>query len=250
MTVPKLRFAEAEIRLLEQLKAFGYVPEVIYDIGASNGIWSHLVACVYPDAVYHLFEPLVDRLDDYRDKMAANLAAHPNFTLHKIGLGDANVVQDMAIFGNGVGSTFIEMERLKSQKKSLQATGHLMDIAKFPVRRLDDYVAEADLPPPNVIKMDTQGYEPTIIAGGRETVRDADILILETWLYRGYGASTPLLHELMAPLTELGFVLTDFGDIYWAPGHKLTSIDAIFMRSDFLDAIKGQTQDLAWRIWE
>jgi hypothetical protein len=49
---------------------------------------------------------------------------------------------------------------------------------------------------------------------------------------------------------ELGFVLTDFGDIYWAPGHKLTSIDAIFMRSAFLDSVGSKTDGLRWRIWD
>ena len=238
------------MRLLKQLMEFGYTPSVIYDVGASNGMWSKIIAEIYPNATYHLFEPLSDRLDAYRDRMAATLAAHPNFTLHKIGLGDANAIQDMAIFGNGVGSTFIEIDRIKKQKQELQQSGHLADIAEFQVRRLDDYVADAGLPAANLIKMDTQGYELAIIGGASETLRKADILVLETWLYRGYGATTPLLHELMPPLTDLGFVLTDFGDIYWAPGHKLTSIDAIFMRKDFLDAIQEQTKDWAWCIWD
>ncbi|MCG6114923.1 MAG: FkbM family methyltransferase [Mesorhizobium sp.] len=246
----KHRFSEAEIRLLEQLKGFGYQPAVIYDVGASNGIWSKVVAEIYPQAIYHLFEPLSDRLDAYRDKMAANLAAHPNFTLHKIGLGDANANLDMAIYANGVGSTFIEMERLKTQKQRLQDSGHLSDIAEFPVRRLDDFAKEVGLPSPNLIKMDTQGYEPTIIAGGEEMVRKADVVILETWLYKGYGETTPLLHELIDQMTKLNFVLTDFGDIYWAPGHKLTSIDAVFMRRDFVDEIKSQTENWSWRIWD
>lgn len=246
----KHRFGEAEIRLLEQLRAFGYAPSVIYDVGASNGVWSRIVAEIYPHSIYHLFEPLSDRLDAYRDTMAHNLKHHPNFTLHKIGLGDANAIQDMAIFANGVGSTFIEMERLKKQKDQLQAAGNLDDIAEFPVRRLDDYAKENYLPSPNLIKMDTQGYEPTIIRGGESMVRKADILILESWLYRGYGATTPLLHELIDQMTALDFVLTDLGDIYWAPGHKLTSIDAIFMRKDFLDQFKVPSKDWSWKIWE
>ena len=250
MTAKPQRFSEAELRLLERLKAFGYIPQIIYDIGASNGAWSQSVATICPESTYHLFEPLADHLDHYREVMTSNLAAHPNFTLHKIGLGDDNATLEMAIFGNAVGSTFIEIESIKGQQEALKSGGHLDEIASFPVRRLDDYAAEAGLPPPNLVKIDTQGYERTIIAGGKAMMVQADILILETWLYRGYGAATPLLHELIPIVAELGFVPTDFGDGYWDAGHKLTSIDVVFMREPFLDTIKAQTKDWSWRIWD
>lgn len=241
-------FASVELHLLSQLKETGYAPSCIFDVGASNGEWSRMIANVYPDARYHLFEPLSDRLDIYRDRMAANLASHSNFTLHKIGLGDANGGQDMAIFGNGVGSTFIEIERIKKNKESLQASGHLADIAEFTVRRLDDYVPEIGSPQPNIVKMDTQGFELAIIKGGPEIIRQADILFLETWLFRGYGATTPLLHELMDELTGLGHTLVDFGDTYRRPSQRLTSIDAVFFSAAFMDRYKTDLPNVQWHV--
>jgi FkbM family methyltransferase len=250
MADKKLRFSEAEIRLLEQLKAYGYSPKVIYDIGASNGMWSYAINRVFPQAQYELFEPLSETLDAYRETIEKQLVTHLNFRLHKIGLGDTNGAQEMAVFTGGFGSTFLEIGRIKKSADKLKEQKRLDGIASFPIRKLDDFVAEQKLPTPQIIKMDTQGYELAIVNGGRETVKEADILILETWLYRGYGAATPLLHEIMAAVGELGFVLTDFGDIYWAPGHKLTSIDAIFMRSAFLDSVGSKTDGLRWRIWD
>jgi FkbM family methyltransferase len=245
-----LRFSEAEIRLFEQLKSFGYAPEVIYDIGASNGMWSAVINPVFPNASYHLFEPLADAMSTYSESLAKVLPAHPNFHLHRIGLGAENETKEMAIFSGGFGSTFLEIDRIKSIQDSLKASSRLDEIASFPVRRLDDFVAEKQIPHPQIVKIDTQGFEVAIIEGGRETMRRADILLLETWLYRGYGVTTPLLHELMEPVTELGFVLVDFGDVYWAAKHKLTSIDAIFMREDFLDKIETSTDGWKWRIWK
>jgi FkbM family methyltransferase len=250
MVDEKRRFSEAEIRLLKQLKEYGYSPEVIYDIGASNGMWSDAINRIFPCARYELFEPLSETLDAYRETIEQRLATCQNFRLHKVGLGDTNGEQEMAIFARGFGSTFLEIDRIKKNADRLKEQKRLDGIASFPIHRLDDFVVEQKLPAPQIIKMDTQGYELAIVNGGRETVKRADILVLETWLYRGYGVTTPLLHEVMDVIGELGFVLTDFGGIYWAPGHKLTSIDAIFMRSAFLDSVASQTDGLKWRIWD
>jgi FkbM family methyltransferase len=203
-------------------------------------MWSCAINRVFPQAQYELFEPLSETLDAYREATEKQLVAYPNFRLHKIGLGDTNGVQEMAIFTGGFGSTFLEIGRITKIADRLKEEKRLDDIASFPVHRLDDFVAEQQLALPQIIKMDTQGYELAIVNGGRETVKKADILIIETWLYRGYGVTTPLLHEIMDVVGELGFVLTDLGDIYWAPGHKLTSIDAIFMRSAFLDGVASK----------
>ena len=249
MSSNALRYSEAELRLFQQLKDIGYAPEVIYDIGASNGMWSYLIDDVFTGRTYHLFEPLADTLPEYKTLLRKHLLEKPNFHLHKIGLGDRNEIQEMAIFKGGFGSTFLELDRIKATAESLKASSQLEEITAFPVRRLDDYVSEKNLSTPQIIKMDTQGFEIAIVAGGQKTVSSADILVLETWLYRGYGATTPLLHELMTPVTELGFVLVDFGDIYWADKHKLTSVDAVFMRESFLDNIKLKTGGWNWRIW-
>jgi FkbM family methyltransferase len=249
VTIETLSHDEAEIRFLDQLKSYGYQPDIFFDVGGSNADWSSLANQVYPDATYHLFEPLADTHEPYTRVLNERLPKHPNFHLHKIGLGNENQIQEMAVFQGGVGSTFIEMERIKSIKQALVEQGSLKDIAPFPVRRMDDYVKEQSLPQPQIIKMDTQGFELAIIEGGKETIRNADILILETWLYRGYGVTTPLLHELMAPLAELNFILVDFGDGYWGNKHTLTAIDAFFMREDFLDKFQKQSNDWKWRVW-
>jgi FkbM family methyltransferase len=249
MKKPDYRYSEAELRLFNQLSDYGYSPGVVFDIGGSNGMWSQLINSVFPNAHYHLFEPLADHQENYKKSLHDVLGKNANFTLHKIGLGNENAIQDMAIFGNGVGSTFLETDRIKASEQALKDMGLLDEMARFQVRRLDDYASEKKLPSPQIIKMDTQGFEVAIVEGGQSTVKAADILVLETWLYRGYGETTPLLHELMDRVGELGFVLVDFGDIYWAAKHKLTSIDAFFMREEFLDEVKTKTQEWKWRIW-
>jgi len=51
-----------------------------------------------------------------------------------------------------------------------------------------DYAGKNGLQPPNAIEMDTQDRDLLILAGGKRAISAADILIVETWLYRSYGS--------------------------------------------------------------
>lgn len=249
MATNSLPFAEAELRLLRRLKDTGYTPKVIYDIGASNGMWSHMIDQMYEGGEYHLFEPLANSNPAYKQGMDWHLSQHPNFTLHPIGLGTENSSQEMVVYEGGFGSTFLEVDRIKKLKDFFTSGTKIESISSFPVRRLDDYVAEKRLPPANLVKMDTQGFEHAIITGGAKTLMHADIMILETWFYKGYGETTPLLHEIIDLMTTLDFHLTDLGDIFYGAKHKMTAIDAIFMRTSFVDQIEAQTEGCSWDIW-
>jgi hypothetical protein len=101
---------------------------------------------------------------------------------------------------------------------------------EVPQWRLDDYVNRHKLPAPDLIKMDTQGSEHLIIAGGTETVAAAQVLMIETWLSPEYGPSTPLLQEIMESVRSLGFRLLDFGDTYRGEGGQILAVDAVFTK--------------------
>src|SRR5688500_19032224 len=45
------------IDYLRQLRAFGFEPNLIYDIGANRGLWAAKALRVFPQAHYVLFEP-------------------------------------------------------------------------------------------------------------------------------------------------------------------------------------------------
>ena len=98
-------------------------------------------------------------------------------------------------------------------------------------RRLDDWAAGqgAGLAGPLVIKMDVQGFEANVIAGGRETMRQAAGVVLEVCvspLYRGQ-ASFAELHGLLA---ELGFHFAGTRDQFHGEQGEVIYLDACFLR--------------------
>lgn len=220
-------FASEDAAFIGKLVEAGVPLNVIYDIGASNGYWSIIAAKPISNGTYHLFEPQADS-PAYSEKLDKNLRELGDATLHKIALSDKNAILDMTIADDGFSSSLHDVSGTPgySSRRPVQC------------RRLDDYVAEKNLPPPSLVKMDTQGTEHLIVSGGKKTLASAHLLIIESWFYRGYNAGTPLLAEMIALLEPLGFVLTDFGEPYRAPSGRLVTLDAYFCSAEALKLIR------------
>ena len=62
-------FADLDFNRLEQFKSRGFNPSCIFDIGASNGSWSQVISPLFPEAQFHLFEPMVEIEPTYEDKL-------------------------------------------------------------------------------------------------------------------------------------------------------------------------------------
>jgi FkbM family methyltransferase len=215
------RHTELDEEILSLLKSQGLAPTVIFDVGASNGSWSNAVCHLCPDAQYHLFEPLVDHVEDYGRGMLDTLQQHPNFRLHKYALGARSGPATMNVWPDIVGST------------ALEVGSPMTGVVQTPVRMLtvDDAVASLGLPRPELIKMDTQGCELEILKGSRATLPSVAVLLLECWLYRAYGRNTPLVTDVAAWLEGVGFRLWDIGGEYRNDQGVLTALDCVFINT-------------------
>jgi FkbM family methyltransferase len=203
-----------------QLRKLGVPISSFFDIGASNGCWSHRVSADFPEARFDLFEPLVDEIPEYRRIINTQLAAHPQFHLHRVALGAECKAATMHITPNAVGSTALDMNG------SAPA-----DWRKFEVEMLtlDVAIERFGLPAPQVIKIDTQGCELEILRGAEQILPRVELLLLECWLARSYKGGTPLWLELADWLNARGFHLWDIGHGWRAPDGTLISQDCFFL---------------------
>ena len=229
-------FAQSEGRLLTLLQQAGYSPKVIYDIGAAVGGWSETILNFCSDAKYHLFEPLAEVLPLYRDGLARRLAQYPSLTLHPVALSDSGGTAMMSVSDDAWSSTLVDMSRVPSFGRTVPITQY----------RLDDYIARQGLPWPDLIKIDTQAYEHLVIAGGKRAVAHAEILMIETWLYRAYGPKTPLLAELIEMLEPQGYRLCELGQHFYDADHRLYGVDAVFAKEDLLKRIAPSMPKSPW----
>ena len=221
MSETATRLTDTDRHHLCRLRDLGLEVRHVFDIGASNGNWSRRVSEDFPNACFELFEPLIDHVPAYGEKMEWVLEQHPKFRLHKVALGPGNKSATMYLYPNPVGSTALDLEHQPPQARQVAV----------PMQSLDEVVREFELPVPQVIKMDTQGCELGILQGARQTLPKVDLLLLECWLTRAYGKPTPLLLEVADWLRGLDFHLWDLGNGWRDPEGTLVAQDCLFLNA-------------------
>ncbi len=214
----------AERVFFTRLKAAGFQPGVIYDVGASDGSWSETMAGVFPDARFHLFEPLARHAASYRTALADRLRRFPGFSLHAVALGNTNCEAPIFVARDVYGSSVLDRGDVPEVQEEIQVPHH----------RLDDYAARLQLPAPDIIKIDCQGAELRILQGGQKALENASALLLETWLMRCYGPETPLVGDLLDLLQARSFTPVEIGERFYDDGHRLYSIDVFFATEQLL----------------
>jgi FkbM family methyltransferase len=221
MSEPQIFHVEDRALFL-RLKENGLAPSVVYDIGAAAGGWSAMMAAIQPKAEYHLFEPLPE-YDIYKNSLGYYMGLNPTWCLHPIALSASNGEVTMSVGkGDNIwGSTILETQG-----------DEIFERRKVSQWRLDDYVAKHKLPMPDFVKIDTQASERLIMLGGYNTISQANAMMVETWLYRGYGSSTPLLGDIIEVAETMGFVVLGFGGHYRDPQGVMQSVDAYFVKRD------------------
>jgi FkbM family methyltransferase len=213
-----------ETNLFRAFKEAGFDPRVFFEIGSSNSGWSFQMASLFPEARFHLFEPLLDHKEFYRENTAAILKERPDFGIHKVAVGDVDGRTKMGVDASGYSASTLVIE----------TNATFTELVSVPIRRLDSLVFEQNLPRPDVLKIDVQGGELGVLVGAGSLLDNVQLIQTEVWLLRRYGTETPLLHEIMEYLGAKGFLLIAFGGSYYGHLHELYAIDAFFARIELL----------------
>src|SRR5271170_3263208 len=95
-----------------------------------------------------------------------------------------------------------------------QAAGAARETVAIPARTLDDIVAETQLPPPHLVKLDIQGSELAALAGAPRTLGATNLVVVETLINE-----FPTIHRALA---DAGFDLFDLTSLQRGPDHSLS----------------------------
>jgi FkbM family methyltransferase len=182
---------------LDQKWLHSYKFDTILDIGANIGRFAVTADAVFPAATIYAFEPL----PKCYDKTAA--------IINTIGKGKA------FNFGLGVKSETIPINQNEFSPSSSFLPMNKTHVDAFPftekqtqtlvqVRRLDDVADELCLGSRILIKIDVQGYERDVIAGGKNTIEKAKVVLIEL-SYEELYSGQPLFGEVYDALRSLGF---------------------------------------------
>lgn len=171
--------------------------QTILDVGANNGHYSKEMTKLFPNATVYSFEPLIDCFKEIEILAKTNPNIHP----FHCALGDQNTSQDIDRNTFHPSSSILPMTTLHTTlyPKSIGSTKeHIV------VKRLDDIAKTLTLTTPLLVKIDVQGYEDKVIEGGAETLKKADIILVETSFFTLYKGQ-PLFNAIAEKLSGLGF---------------------------------------------
>ncbi|MBI5771149.1 MAG: FkbM family methyltransferase [Verrucomicrobia bacterium] len=207
------------LELLELLRPAP--PAVIYDIGANVGTWTCLAKSLFPAAQVEAFEPL----EQHHAEFARRTAAWPGTVrLHSPALGAMEHTAQMHVMDFSDASSLLALGSEGAREFNIHEAGE----KTVPVVPLDVLVARANLPPPDLLKLDVQGYELEVLRGATATLRHARAVLCEV-SFREFYTGQAQFPDILAFLTAEGFALHAFGhglDL----GQPLVQADALFLR--------------------
>lgn len=169
----------------------------VLDIGANTGEFSKEVFAHLPHASVFAFEPLADCFA----KMQSALRGNPRFVGFNVALGEASGETQIRRSSFHPSSSLLPMAALHKDlfPKTARETLETIRIA-----RLDDYLPQMQLEGNVMIKMDVQGFEDKVIAGGTEVFKKTSLVLVETSFKELYEGQ-PLFGDIHDRLRNLGF---------------------------------------------
>ena len=198
-----------EERVYEILRARGFSPSAIIDVGAYEGHWSATAR--------RIFGPvptlMVDAQKSKEPLLRQCSADHENWS-YEIALLGGEEGREVSFYEMETGSSMMaEHSDVSREEKRLKTT------------RLDTLAA--GLPGNNLfLKVDVQGAELEVLKGATQTLQRAGLVQLETAIL-SYNEGAPTMREVISFMEERGFSPVDIAGQIRIKG-MLIQIDMVF----------------------
>lgn len=213
----RLTFQIASLeRSLRSIKALGFSPARIVDVGAYAGEWTRMVKEIFPEASVLMVEAQRGRESQLK-RVCELYGGEVSYRMSLLGAEEREQV------------TFHELEPgAETGSSVLAARSNLKstEIA-YPMTTLDALLAEAGWDGVDFLKLDVQGYELEILKGAGKTLRGVEVILMEVSLL-GVYEEAPLLHDVTRFMAEQGFRAYDICSFIRRP------LDNALWQSDFI----------------
>jgi FkbM family methyltransferase len=205
-------------RRLATLRSYDFAPTHVLDIGASNGVWSGTCSMIFPEAEYFLVEP-----QTYPKDYWPVPTARRHWIRQAVGAQPGNVE---LIVPEGKHSKF--NAHVLPPPVGSESWHPILEQVPVTQTTVDRLLEAGTIAPPQLVKVDVQGYELEVLRGATKLWDSARVFFVETSLYR-YWDKAPLLAEVVAFFAERKFQVYDFSTECRMPGELLAQIDIIFV---------------------
>lgn len=177
----------------------------IYDIGANRGKWTAVCKLYFPNSHIVAFEPIEELKNQFWE-----INKHSkNIRLYNIALGGSENEVKFNITSEFDSSSVLNPSINAFNTYGVEKTKTII----VPQKKLDNFIKINNLPQPDLIKLDIQGYELEALKGGTEAMKSANFILMEVSFIELYDGQ-PLFEEIIAFMLVHNFRLCTMGLSY------------------------------------
>ncbi len=201
------------------MRGMGYSPKVIVDGGANVGHWTLVARTIFPEAEFHLIEPLPGCEEDLR----------------QLGGGSGRLyIHPVAVTEPG-----IECVRMVSNGMNDKGTGsHVVSVndkrntIEVKATTLDSLFANRIVPEDRaLVKLDLEGHEMTALRGAERLLENIEVILTEVQFFQINNNGFPTFVDLLRFLNEREFIFFDVACLSQRPRDmRLKMGDVVFVR--------------------
>jgi FkbM family methyltransferase len=211
--------------LFPLLKGFRFNPRHVLDVGANKGNWTRVAFKYFPDAMFTLVEPQDELKVHVQDLVGRGCRIR---WIHA-GAADKSGFLPFTLSQRDDSSSFAVSEN------DAQALG--LRRANIAVRTLDEIVASFNLPIPDIVKIDAEGFDMKVLSGASTLIGKTELFFIEAAVRCNYENS---VSEVVRRMADNGYELLDITDINRSPKFGvLWLLELVFLRkgSELLDSV-------------
>jgi FkbM family methyltransferase len=213
----------------------------IFDVGANVGTTLDEFKAWWPKSQVHCFEPQEECWPKLEER-AARFSKGEVF-VNRFAAGNTRDV-DAVFYSHDVSNAISGFNKVNMQSldsihlKKLQQSGGqaVNDYGKtmnherrVQIARLDHYMDKAGIGRVQLLKIDTQGFEPEVLDGFGQRLADVDVVVTELMFYDYYERSLSF-SDIERSLLPAGFHLYDISHIAKNPMNGRTDwVDVIYV---------------------
>lgn len=201
-------------RALEHLAHKGFKPSAVLDIGAAKGYWTQAHAWRFRDAEFFMIDPLAESEPFLQSLCRTDKRFH--YLLSAVGSTNGEI--EMNVSADCDGSTAMQHPADDPSRRR-----------KVPLVTIDTLLEQARISAPQLVKIDVQGFEMQVLAGGKKLFETAEVFIIEANMYE-FMPGMPLAHELIAHMVGHGYRIYDMAGFLRRPfENDLAQMDIVFV---------------------
>jgi FkbM family methyltransferase len=215
LAVADLAMRNFEETTYQRLADMGFAPDSYIDVGAYHGNWTRLA--------HRLLRPKPTLMVEGQ---AALLPALEAFAATRSDLSVAGGVlsatsgQEVAFYEMGTGSSIFAEASNAPRERKTTTTRTLDEVA-------GEFLTSVSSP---FLKIDVQGAELEVLAGGEKVLEKASLVQLEVAMLP-YNQGAPLMPDVVAWMAQRGWLPTEISG-FSRPSGPLVQVDLLFARAD------------------